>query len=188
MWCFFLFFAERGEKTPSILLSFAGTTCGGAGSFERHLQDAVTERVAIKWLDGYECFVVVSHGDESESFALVRLKIANDFDALDSAERAKQLPEDALFGVRSQVINENAPTCPFIKVQVNICEFQTGFIRFGTLDTVPGMAAPAAAAAAAAAAPGNNGDAKISPAKGENLWKIKQKQKKTWLILKWCTN
>ena len=31
------------------------------------------------------------------------------------------------------------------------------------------MAAPAAAAAAAAAAPGSNGEAKISPAKGENL-------------------
>jgi len=31
------------------------------------------------------------------------------------------------------------------------------------------MAAPAAAAAAAAAAPGSSGEAKISPASGENL-------------------
>jgi len=46
---------------------------------------------------------------------------------------------------------------------------------------VPGIAAPAAAAAAAAAAPGRRGEAKISPASGENLTirrKKKEKEKK----------
>lgn len=41
------------------------------------------------------------------------------------------------------------------------------------------MAAPAAAAAAAAAAPGSKGEAKISPAKGENLNTTKEAKKET---------
>lgn len=47
------------------------------------------------------------------------------------------------------------------------------------------MAAPAAAAAAAAAAPGSKGEAKISPARGENLntTKKEQMQKKVALVI-----
>lgn len=159
-------------------LGFAGTTSGGSGGFERDLQDAVTERVAIERLDSHKCFIVVGHGDEPEAFALVRLQIANHFDALDSTEGAKELPQDALLRIGRQVVNKNAPACSFIKFEVNICEFQTGFIHCGTLYTVPGMAAPAAAAAAAAAAPGSNGEAKISPAKGENLNANAEREKK----------
>ncbi len=113
-------------------LGFAGAPCRGSGGFERNLKDAVTKRVAIKRLDGYESFVVVGHGDEAEAFALVSLQIANDFDALDSTKGAEKLPQDALFRVGCQVINENAPTCPFIKFEVNICEFYIGFIHCGT--------------------------------------------------------
>ena len=46
------------------------------------------------------------------------------------------------------------------------------------LNRVPGIAAPAAAAAAAAAAPGRRGEAKISPASGENLMIKKRNEKK----------
>lgn len=113
-------------------LGFAGTTSRGSGGFEWNLQNAVTERVAIERLDGYESFVVVGHGDETETLALVGLQVANDFDALDSAKGTEKLPEDALFRVGCQIVNENAPTCPFIKFEVNICEFLIGFIHYGT--------------------------------------------------------
>jgi hypothetical protein len=99
------------------------------------------------------------------------------------------LPQDALLRIGCQVVNENAPACSFIKFEVNIYEFQTGFIHCGTLYTVPGMAAPAAAAAAAAAAPGSNGEAKISPAKGENLntnakkWQTRTEKNKHKIII-----
>ena len=182
-------------------LGFAGATSRRSGRFEWNLQNTVTQSVTVEWLNGDEGFVVVGHGDKPKSFALVCLQIANDFDALNGTKRAEQLPQDALFGVRRQVIDKNAPTCSFIKFKVDICEFQTGFIHCGTLYTVPGMAAPAAAAAAAAAAPGSNGEAKMSPANGENLPNKtipKTKKKKhflierlffqssiTWLTLEW---
>lgn len=54
------------------------------------------------------------------------------------------------------------------------------------------MAAPAAAAAAAAAAPGSKGEAKISPAKGENLNETTKRQKEKQVLhverVFWSTN
>lgn len=166
--------AGSGNGAPH--LGFARTTSRGSGGFERNLEDAITKRIAIERLDGYKCFVIVGHSDKSEALALVCLQITNHFDALNSTEWSKKLPQDTFLRVGRQVVNKNAPTCSFIKFKVNICEFQTGFIHCGTLYTVPGMAAPAAAAAAAAAAPGSNGEAKISPAKGENLHSSRKKK------------
>ena len=55
--------------------------------------------------------VVVGHGDESKALALVGLQVADDFDRLDGAERAEQLPQHRLLRVRSQIVHEYTPTC-----------------------------------------------------------------------------
>ena len=93
--------------------SFAGASSRRSGRFERNLQHAVAERVAVERLNGHQRLVVVGHRDEAESLALVRLQVADHLDALDGAERPKQLPQDALFRVRRQVVDEYAPAGSF---------------------------------------------------------------------------
>lgn len=77
--------------------------------FKADLQDTVTQRVTVQRLDGHHGFVVVGHRDEAEAFAFVGLQVADHFHALDGSERAKQLPENVLLRLWSEVIHENAP-------------------------------------------------------------------------------
>lgn len=60
--------------------------------FEGNLQYAVTKRVSVKALDGHESLVIVCHGNEPESFALLGLKVAYDLNTLDSSEWPEELP------------------------------------------------------------------------------------------------
>lgn len=70
-------------------------------------------------MNGYQGFIVVGHGDEAEAFALVRLKVANDFDTLHGTKGAKELPEKRILRVRSQIVDEDAPAGT--AVQGGIC-------------------------------------------------------------------
>ena len=76
---------------------------------EADLQDPIAEGVPVQGLDRDQALVVVCHGDEAESLALVRLQIADDLDVLNGAEGAKELPEDVLLGIGSEVVHEDAP-------------------------------------------------------------------------------
>lgn len=103
-------------------------------SFEADLEHPVAECVSVKWLDGYETLVIVGHRYETESLALVRLEVANNLDVLksvgllliliwprlevacnqnnylDSTERSKKLPQNVLLGVRSKIVDKDAPS------------------------------------------------------------------------------
>ena len=76
---------------------------------ERDLQRPIAERESIQRIDGHERLVVVRHRHEPEAFALLSLKIANDLHVLHSTERSEQLPEDALFRFRSEIVDEDTP-------------------------------------------------------------------------------
>ncbi len=104
-------------------LGFAGPSGRRSGRLEGDLEDAVAQGVAVEGLNGDEGLVVIGHGDESESFALVGLEIADHLDGLDGSEWAKELPEYALLRVGRQIVHEDAPTCPFIEFEVDICVF-----------------------------------------------------------------
>jgi len=77
---------------------------------EADLEDPVAQGVPVEGLDGHQALVVVGHGDESKALALVGLQVADDFDRLDGAERAEQLPQHRLLRVRSQIVHEYTPT------------------------------------------------------------------------------
>lgn len=89
---------------PPLLLGFVCFV-----GFERHLQNSVPEAVSVQAGDGDRRLVIISHGDETESFALVCVEVANDLDVCDGAERPEHLPQDALVCVWGQVVDENAP-------------------------------------------------------------------------------
>jgi len=77
--------------------------------FERDLQNSVSQTVAVQAGDGHGRLVVVGHSDKTESFALARVKVADDLDVGHRPERPKHLPQDALVGVGRQVVDEDAP-------------------------------------------------------------------------------
>ena len=113
---------EIGKKNQNCwsfvkcVLSFASASGGRSGRFERHLEDAVAQRVAVERLNSDESFVVVRHGDETEAFAFIGLQVADDFDALDGAEGTKQLPQDTFLRIGRQIVHENTPACSLIKI------------------------------------------------------------------------
>jgi len=76
---------------------------------EADLQHSVAEGVAIQTLDSDQGLVIVSHGDEAKSLALVGLQITDHLDILHGSEWSKQLPEDILLGLWRQVVDEDAP-------------------------------------------------------------------------------
>uniref|UniRef100_A0A1I8GPN7 Ragulator complex protein LAMTOR1 n=1 Tax=Macrostomum lignano TaxID=282301 RepID=A0A1I8GPN7_9PLAT len=120
----------RGQDMSTMGNSATGRgSCGGGGSssgcssgrrwlraatstgrLERHLQGPVAHCVAVERLNGQQGLFVVAHGDKAEAAALAGAGIADHLHRLDRAERTKQLPEDAVLGLRRQVIDEYAPT------------------------------------------------------------------------------
>lgn len=78
--------------------------------FEWHLQNTIAKRETIERIDRHQRFVIVGHRDKTETFAFLRLKITNDLHVLHGAERSEQLPEDALFGFRCQIVDKYTPT------------------------------------------------------------------------------
>lgn len=86
----------------SLRLAFVG--------LERNLKHSIAQRVSIQRLDGDQCFVVVRHGHESKAFAFIGLQVADHFHGLNGAERTKQLPQQVLLRVRSQIVNEQTPS------------------------------------------------------------------------------
>lgn len=78
--------------------------------FEWDLQDSVAQCVSIEWLDSNNSFIIICHCNKSEAFALVGLKVANDFHTLNSTKWTKKLPQNILFRFWSQVIHEYTPT------------------------------------------------------------------------------
>lgn len=44
---------------------------------EAHLQHPIAQSVTVKRLDGKDCLLVIGHGDEAETLALVGLQIPN---------------------------------------------------------------------------------------------------------------
>ncbi len=87
----------------------SGSGVGLLVRLEGDLKYAVSERVAVEGLDGDEGLLVVGHRDETEALALVGLEVADDLDALHGAERAEQLPQDVVLGLRGEVVDEDDP-------------------------------------------------------------------------------
>lgn len=67
-----------------LLVSLAG--------LEGHLQDFVSQPVAIQAVDGHGGILVVGHGHETEAFALIGVEISYYFHIDDCAEWAEHLP------------------------------------------------------------------------------------------------
>lgn len=76
---------------------------------ERYLKNSIPQSVAIQRLNSYDCFVVVGHGNEAESFAFVSLEVSDYFDVLDGAEGTEQLPQDILFRLRRKIVYKYTP-------------------------------------------------------------------------------
>lgn len=76
---------------------------------EGHLQDLVSEPVAVEAGDGHRRLLVVCHGDEAEALTLAGVEVSDHLDVGDGAEGAEHLPQDALVGVLAQVVDEDAP-------------------------------------------------------------------------------
>lgn len=85
----------------SLLVALAG--------LKGHLQYLVSEPVAIEAGDGHGRLLVVRHGDEAETLALVGVEVSDHLDVGDGAKGAEHLPQDALVCVLAQVVDEDAP-------------------------------------------------------------------------------
>lgn len=91
----------------------------GFVGFKGNLQHSVSQAIAIEAGDGHGCLIVVGHGDEAESLALVGVEVTDDLDVVHCAKGAKELPEDTLIRIRGQVIDEDAPACPCVTRDVH---------------------------------------------------------------------
>lgn len=60
-------------------------------------------------MDRHGSLLIVGHGNEPEAFALTGVKISDHFHIDHGAKGSKQLPQDGLVGLLTQVINEDAP-------------------------------------------------------------------------------
>lgn len=74
-----------------------------------HLQDFVSEPVAVQAGDGHGRVLVVGHGDEAEALALVGVEVADHFDICDGAKGTEHLPEDGFVRLLAKVVDEDAP-------------------------------------------------------------------------------
>lgn len=77
---------------------------------EGDLEHSVAKRVSIERLDGDQCLIVVGHCYKSKALALVCLQVSDHLDILNCSKRSKELPEDVLLSLRSQVVDEYAPS------------------------------------------------------------------------------
>lgn len=77
--------------------------------FKRHLQDLVSQTVAIEACNGHSSLFIVSHGNKAKAFAFVSVEVTDDLDIGDCAKRAKHLPENAFVCVLAEVVDEDAP-------------------------------------------------------------------------------
>lgn len=85
----------------------SGRVC--SAGLEGHLQNPFPEPVPVQASDSDGRLLVAAHGHEAEAFALVCAEVSYDLDVDDGAERAEDLPEDALVCVRGEIIHEDTP-------------------------------------------------------------------------------
>lgn len=78
-------------------------------SFERNLQNFISQPVTIQAVDRHGGLLIVGHGHEAEAFALVGVEISDHFNVDNSTERSKHLPQDGFVCILTQVIDEDAP-------------------------------------------------------------------------------
>lgn len=92
--------------------------------FKADLKNPVAEGIAVEALDGDNGFLVVGHCDKAEALALICLQIANHLDRLDGTKGSKELPQDVLLGLWSQVVDKDAPAGSIHRVprQHRICK------------------------------------------------------------------
>jgi len=76
---------------------------------EGDLEHTVTQAVAVEAGNGHGCLLIIGHGNEAKTLALVGGKVADDLDVGDSTKGPKELPEDALVCLGRQVVDEDAP-------------------------------------------------------------------------------
>lgn len=86
---------------PSLFVAFAG--------LKGHLQDFVSEPVAVQAGDGHGRVLVVGHGDKAEALALVGIEVADHFHVCDGSEGAEHLPENGFIRLLAKVVDEDAP-------------------------------------------------------------------------------
>lgn len=96
-----LFIPPSLLSPPFLLMALA--------SFERNLQNFISQPVTIQAVDRHGGLLIVCHGDKAEAFALVGVEISDHFDVDDGTERSKHLPQDGLICILTQVIDEDAP-------------------------------------------------------------------------------
>lgn len=86
---------------PSLLMALA--------SFERNLQNFISQPVTIQAVDRHGGLLIVGHGDKAEALALVGVEVSDHFNVDNGTERSKHLPQDGLVCILTQVIDEDAP-------------------------------------------------------------------------------
>lgn len=72
----------------------------GFVGFKGNLQHSVSQAVPVEAGDGHGRLIIVGHGDETKSLALVGVEVADDLDVVHCTEGAEELPEDTLIRIR----------------------------------------------------------------------------------------
>lgn len=81
----------------------------GFVGFKGNLQHSVSQAIPIEAGNGHGCLVIVGHGDEAKSLALVGVEVTDNLDVVHCSKGAEELPEDTLVRVRGQVVDEDTP-------------------------------------------------------------------------------
>lgn len=82
----------------------------GLVRLETDLKHAVSQGVSVQGVNSTDRLVVISHGHEAETLALVSLQVPDHLNALNSPKRTEKLPKHVLLSFRCEVVHENAPT------------------------------------------------------------------------------
>lgn len=99
------------ETQHSFLLCFLLVSLAG---LEGDLQDFVSQSVPIQAVDRHGSLLVVRHGNEAETFALVGIEVSDHLHVDDGAEGPEHLPQDGLVRILTQIIDKDAPTAGWV--------------------------------------------------------------------------
>ena len=99
------------ETQHSFLLCFLLVSLAG---LEGDLQDFVSQSVPIQTVDRHGGLLVVRHGNEAETFALVGIEVSDHLHIDDGTEGPEHLPQDGLVRILTQIIDKDAPTAGWV--------------------------------------------------------------------------
>jgi len=76
--------------------------------FEWNLKYSIGQLGPVERINSNQSVFIVSHCYKSVTFALLRLKISDNFDTSDCSKRSEQLPQNIFVSGRRQIVDENA--------------------------------------------------------------------------------